>query len=91
MDTYVLNVPEGNYSGSDLVNAIQELLNGLGGNFTFEVICKPARGTVNIEGKPEGIHANNEFPVPSGFGITNWMDNTGSDYPWRNVDGTIKA
>ena len=29
--------------------------------------------------------------VPSGFGIMNWMNNTDSDYPWRNTDGTIKA
>ena len=21
----------------------------------------------------------------------NWMNNTGSDYPWRNINGTIKA
>ena len=49
---YVLNIPEGNYSGSNLVTAIQELLNGLDENFAFEVICKPARGTVNIEEKP---------------------------------------
>ena len=78
---YVLNIPEGKYSGSKLVTAIQELLNGLDENFTFEVIYIPARGTVNIEDKPEGIHANNKLFVPSGFGIMNWMSNTDSDYP----------
>ena len=86
-----LNIPEGNYSGSNLVTAIQELLNGLGENFTFDVIYNPARGAVNIEGKPEGIHANNEFLVPSDFGIMNWMNNIDSGYPWRNIDGIIQA
>ena len=74
-----------------MVIAIQDLLNALGENFTFEVIDNPARGTVNIEEKSEGIHANNEFRVPSDFGIMNWMGNTDPDYPWRNIDGTIKA
>ena len=74
-----------------MVTAIQELLNGLDENFTFEVIYNPARGTVNIEMKPGGVHANNDFLVPSVFGIMNWMSNTDSDYPWRNIDGTIKA
>ena len=60
-------------------------------NSTFEVIYNPARGTVNIEGQSEGIHANNEFLVPSGFGIVNWMSGTDSEYPWRNIDDTIKA
>ena len=44
-----LNFPEGSYSGSNLVTAIQELLYSLGENFIFEVIYNPARGTVNIE------------------------------------------
>ena len=74
-----------------MVTAIQDLLNALDGNFTFEVIYNPARGTVNIEEKPEGIHATNAFLVPSDFGIMNWMSNTDSDYPWRNIDDTIKA
>ena len=51
---YVLNLPEGNYSGSNLVTAIQDLLNFLGGNFIFEVIYNPARGTVNIEENMKG-------------------------------------
>ena len=88
---YVLDIPECNYSGSNLVTAIQELLNSLDENCTFEVIYNPARGTVNIEDKSEGIHANNKFLVPSDFGIMNWMNNTGSEYPWKNIDGTIKA
>ena len=67
------------------------MLNGLDENFTFEVLYSPARGTVNIEEKPEGIHANSEFLVPSDFGIMNWMGNTDSGYPWRNTDGTIRA
>ena len=74
-----------------MVTAIQELLNGLDENFIFDVIYNPARGTVNIKEKSEVIHADNEFLVPSDFGIMNWMSNTDSDYPWRNIDGTIKA
>ena len=35
---YVLNIQEGNYSGSNVVIAIQDLLNALDGNFTFEVV-----------------------------------------------------
>ena len=88
---YVSNVPEGNYSGSNLVTAIQDLVNAVDGNFTFEVIYNPARGIVNIEEKSEGIRATNAFLVPGDFGILNWMSNTGSDYPWRNIDDIIKA
>ena len=93
MDTlgFFFNIPESSYSGSNLVTAIQELLNGLGENFTFEVKYNPARGAVYIEEQSEGIHANNELPVPSDFGKMNWMGHTGSGYPWRNIDGTIKA
>ena len=49
---YVLNIPDGNYSGSNLVTAIQDLLNALDGNFTFEVIYNPARGILkkNLKG-----------------------------------------
>ena len=74
-----------------MVTAIQELLNDLDENFTPEVIYNPASGTVNIEEKYEGIHANNGSPVPSDFGIMNWMGNTDLDYPWRNIDGISKA
>ena len=87
----IAKFPEGNYSGSNLVSAVQDLLNALDGNFTFEVIYNPARGTVNNEEKPEGTHANNAFLVPSGFGIMNWMSITGPDYPWRNIGDTSKA
>ena len=51
---YVLNIPEGNYSCSHLVTAIQDLLNALDGNFTFEVTYNPARGTVSIEENMKG-------------------------------------
>ena len=44
-----------------------------------------------LKKKPEGIHANNKLPVPSDFGIMNWVNNTDSDYPWRNVDGITKT
>ena len=74
-----------------MVTAIQYLLTALDGNFTFEVLYNPARGTVNIEEQSERIHATNAFLVPSDFGIMDWMSNTDSDYPWRNIDDTIKA
>ena len=69
----------------------QDLLNALDGNFTSEVIYNPARGTVNIEEIFEGIHAANAFLVPSDFGIMNRMNNTDSNYPWREIDDTIRA
>ena len=74
-----------------MVTAIQDLLNALDGNFTFEVIYNPASGAVIIEEKSEGIHANNAFLVPSDFGRMNWMSNTDSDYPWRYIDDSINA
>ena len=51
----------------------------------------PARGTVNIEEKYEGIHANITFRVPSDFGIMNWMSNADSGHPWRNIGDSINA
>ena len=89
---YVLNIQEGNCSGSNLVTAIQELLTSLDANFVFfDVMYNPARGTVNIEATSDGIHAKHEFLVPSAFGTMNWMSNTDSDCPWRNIDGTMEA
>ena len=37
------------------------------------------------------MHSNNKFTVPSGFGIVNWMNNDDSDYPWKNIDGTVQT
>ena len=88
---YVSTIPEGNCSGTNLVTAIQELLHDLDENFTLEAIYNPARRTVNIEETSEGIHVNSKLLVPSGFGIMNWMSNTDSDYPWRDIDGTINT
>ena len=48
-EPYVLMLPEGNYSGSNLATGFQELLNGFADTFTFEVIYHPARGTTSIE------------------------------------------
>ena len=90
-EAHVLFLPEGNYTGSNLVTAIQELLNGFADTFTFEVIDHPARGTISIEARSEGVNSNNKFLVPSGFGIMNWMSNTDSDYPWKDVDGNIQT
>ena len=44
-----LNVPEGNCSGSNLVTAIQELLNSLHENFIFEVVYNPAEGLSTLK------------------------------------------
>ena len=74
-----------------MVTAIQDSLNALDESFPFEVIYNPVGGSINIEEKSEGIHTNNEFFVPSDFGIMNWMSNIDSDYPWGNTDGTVKA
>ena len=86
---HVLIIPGGNYTGSNLVAAIQELLNGTDDTFTFEVINHPARGTITIEVKPEGMHSNNKSLVPSDVGRMNWMSNT--DSPWEDIEGHIQT
>ena len=69
--------------------AIQELLNGFAVTFGFEVLYHPARGTITIEAKPEGMDSHNKFHVPSDFGIMAWMSSTDSDYPWKDSQGNI--
>ena len=78
---YVLTIPEGNYNGYRLATGIQSLLNGLEGNFTFEVIYNTATGTISIEETTEG--GINTFEVPSDYGISDWSNNH-PEYPWRN-------
>ena len=62
-DPYVLTLPEGNYTGANLATAIQELLNGFAVTFGFEVLYHPARGTITIEAKPEGMDSQNKFYI----------------------------
>ena len=90
-EPYVSFLPEGNYTGSDLVTAIQELLYGFADTFTFEVTYHPARGVISIEEKPEGVNYNNKFFVPSDFGKMNCMSNIDSDYPWKDIDGNVQT
>ena len=79
---YVLIIPEGNYNGYRLASGIQDLLNDLEVNFTFEVIYNTATGAIKIEETTEG-HINT-FEIPSDFGITYWETETNGVYPWRN-------
>ena len=78
-----MTFPEGNYNGYRLATGIQSLLNGLEGNFTFEVMYNTATGTISIEETTEG--GSNTFEIPSDYGITDWFDNH-SEYSWRNID-----
>ena len=78
---YVLTLPVGNYNGFNLASGIQDSLNANEINFTFEVVCNNATGTIKIEEISEGIHASNAFEVPSGFGITYWDIEANGDYP----------
>ena len=89
MTRLFLILPEGNYTGPQMAAAIQELLNGFNVTFDFEVLYHPARGTITIEAKSEGMDEHNKLYIPSGFGIMAWMNSTDSDYPWKNRLGLI--
>ena len=86
---YVVTLPEGNYTGTQMATAIQELLNGFAVTFDFEVLYQLARGTITIEAKSEGMGSHNKFYIPSGFGIMSWVSSTDDDYPWRDRQGNI--
>ena len=88
-DPFVLNLPEGNYTGANLASGIQYLLNGFAVTFGFGVLYHPARGTITIEAKPEGMESHNKFYIPSDFGIMTWMSSTENDYPWEDSQGNI--
>ena len=88
-DPCVLTLPEGNYTGANLAIAIQGLLNGFAVTFGFEVLYHPARRTITIEAKPEGMGSHNKSYIPSDFEIMTWMSSTDSDYPWKNSQGNI--
>ena len=71
--------------------AIQELLNGFVVTFDFEVVYHPARGTITIEAKSEGMDEHNKFHIPGEFEIATWMSSTDSDYPWQDRQGIITS
>ena len=83
-DPFVLTLHEGNYTSANLASGIQELLNGFAVTFDFEVLFHPARGTITIETKSEGMASHNIFYIPNGFGIMTWINSTDSDYPWKD-------
>ena len=78
---YVLTIPEGNYNCYRLASGIQDLLNDLEVNFTFEVIYNTAARAIKIEETTEG-HINT-FDIPSDYGITYWENETDCVHPWR--------
>ena len=80
---HILPLPVGNYTGPQMAAAIQELLNGFAVTFDFEVLYLPARGTITIEAKSEGMDVHSDFYIPSDFGIMIWTSSTDSDYPWQ--------
>ena len=54
-----------------------------------EVLYHPARGTITIEAKSEGMGSHNKFHIPNDFGIMTRMSNTENDYPWKDSQGNI--
>ena len=85
------NFPEGNYTGANLATAIQDLLNGFAVTFDFEVLNRPARGTITIEAKSEGMDSHNKLYKPNDFGKVTWMSSTDSDYPWKDNEGNVRT
>ena len=84
---YVLTLEEGNYDGYRLASGLQDLINSIEINFTFEVKYNTATGSIKINETTEG--SGNTFDVPSDFGITQWDIETNNQYPWINIDETI--
>ena len=87
-DAYVLTIPEGNYTGLSLENAIQELLS-FAISFEFEVVYNVARGTITIKSNYDGM-LEKSFILPTDFGILTWTSQ-GADYPWVNREGIVEA
>ena len=83
---YVLTIPEGNYDGYRLATGMQDLLNSIQLNFTFDVKYNTATGSIKIEETTEG--SGNAFEVPSDFGVMLWDIETNNQYPWRNIEET---
>ena len=84
---YVLIIPEGNYDGYRLSSGIQDLLNSIELNFTFEVKYNTTTGPIKIGETTEG--SRNAFAVPSDFGVMVWGLENSNQYPWRNIGKTI--
>ena len=83
-DPFVLTLPEGNDTGSNLASGIQDLLNGFAVTFHFEVIYHAARGTISIEAKSEGMDCHSLFDIPSDFGTMTWESNSYAGNDWKN-------
>ena len=90
-DAYVLEIPEGNYTGISLASAIQELLNNFNTTLLFEVNYNSPRGSITIKATSEGIAAENAFIIPSDFGIMTWLSITNNAYPWKNKDDIVQV
>ena len=84
---YMITIPDGNYDGYRLASGMQDLLNSIEINFTFEVKYNTATGSIKIEETTEG--SGNAFDVPTDLGIATWDTETNNQYPWRNIEGTI--
>ena len=74
-----------------MASGIQGLLNGFAVTFGFEVLYHPARGTITIEAKYEGMDSHNKFHIPNDFGILTWVSSTDSDYPWKDSEGNVQS
>ena len=83
-DAYVLEIPEGNYTGPALANAIQELLS-FAVSFEFEVVYNGPRGSITIKSNYVGM-LEKSFIIPTDFGILTWSSQ-GPDYLWVNLQG----
>ena len=84
---YMITIPDGNYDGYRLASGMQDLLNSIEINFTFEVKYNTATGSIKIGETTEG--SGNAFDVPTDLGIAYWDIETNNQYPWRNIEGTI--
>ena len=84
---YVLTLEEGNYDGYRLASGLQDLINSIEINFTFEVKYNTATGSIKITETSSG--SGNTFDVPSDYGIIQWDIETNNQFPWRNIDETI--
>ena len=86
-DAYVLEIPEGNYTGISLAAAIQETLS-FATSFEFEVIYNAPRGSITIQTTiSSGINSNNSFIVKSDSGVAAWSNAT----PWKDKYGNMTS
>ena len=90
-DPCVLTLPQRNYTGVTLASGIQDVLNGFAVTFDFEIIYHPARSTISIQAKSEGMDSHNLFYIPSDLGITTWENNSYSENDWENREGVVQT